>query len=103
VGEGIFDLVDPETLEAELEAAEQEVRELYEGLEGSGLVDPVSDPRYGSSTAVYRCWDDARRRRVPLARAGARCGHGQGTAASSASDLDGHEASWHVIRRRWRR
>lgn len=90
VGEGVLDIVDPETIGAEAIAAVDEQRAWYDDLP-EDFPNPFN---YGHTGRihVFRAWDDVRRRRDKLA-----------PLSASWSDflphnLDGHRCAWAVTR-----
>lgn len=93
VGEGVLDIVDPEGLVEELDAADAETMALLSrGSDGGRMAREA-----GSSFTTYRVFDNGRRGRVPAELAGAR--HGEAVVPWDGGSMD--ELAWQAAR--WRR
>jgi hypothetical protein len=88
VGEGMIDLVDPSTLDPELDAAEASSAADQRQMFGDRPM-PVLHAVH------FRCWDAGWRRRVPFEVAG-------GADRLHVRELDGDPLRWHVLRARTR-
>lgn len=94
VGEGMLDIVDPETVAEEVEAAMAAQREWYADMP-EGFPNPFREG-HPSETHLFKGWDDARRCREPLKHIG---GHWGGF---TARNIQGDQWAWAVVRM-WRR
>ena len=88
VGEGMLDVVDPETVSSEIDAAMQAQRDWYADMP-DGFPNPFEE-RHPSETHVFKGWDDARRQREPLKHVGGAWGE------LSPRTFDGDR--WGVVR-----
>jgi hypothetical protein len=94
VGEGLLDVVDPTTVGEEIDAATARHRAEYADMP-VGFPNPF-DEDYPCETLRFRCWDDARRCRVPLSHVGSSFG------TWTARNIDGDGWAWVVVRVRHR-
>ena len=91
VGEGLLNVVDPATLDAEVDAAMQQQRDYYADMP-EGFPNPYKE-NYPCSTDVFSCWDDGHRKRTPLTHNGGSWGGGW-----TARNLHGDAYKWAVVR-----
>ena len=94
VGEGMLDVVDPETVSDEIDAAMKAQRDWYSDMP-DGFPNPFNE-QHPAETHIFEGWDDARRQREPLEHIGGSWGE------FSARNINGDQWAWAVVRV-WRR
>ncbi|MFZ5480646.1 MAG: hypothetical protein ACOZNI_28040 [Myxococcota bacterium] len=95
VGEHVLDIVDPATMDEEMDAYVAKDRAWYEA-EAPSFPAPWKDPANKDEYLYFRAWDDARRCRKPLESGGGSWG------GFTARNLDGDSLPWQVARLRRR-